>query len=296
LKDKRQYGKELLFVDNNFATNPGYSKKLLRRMIDENLDYDIMVLARVEIANDPELLALMRQAGITQIFQGYESVQPETLVGYDKHQTVEKIVSAIEKLHDFGFRLSGSFVLGADTDSLDTIRSTVDFVLENKLTIAYFFPLWGHYIEKNNNNSSIIPWYRSIFKGWAYCDGNFVTHFPLLMKPSDLQEALIKAHREIFSPKMIINAFRHREWMNTLEKATHRMMWSKIEKPLLKYKSWLCEIEQEMYDNNGRLCEDRLIERAQRNSHWTFPDPGFSPQFTENSLVQKTISEKCSSL
>ncbi len=143
LRDKRQYGSELLFVYNNFAANRKYTKELLKRIIAEDFEWDIMVLTRVELANDEELLKLMRQAGITQLYQGYESISSDTLTLYDKRQTLEKISQAIKVFHSHGFRLSGSFVIGADTDTVSTIHSTAQFVLDQKLTIAYFFPLWG---------------------------------------------------------------------------------------------------------------------------------------------------------
>jgi radical SAM superfamily enzyme YgiQ (UPF0313 family) len=272
LRDKRQYGRELLFVDNDFAAFRPYTKKLLRRMIEENLDFDIIVLTRVEVARDDEILSLMRQAGITQIYQGYESVQPETLVGYDKKQTVEKIVATIDKLHSFGFRISGSFVVGADTDTLQTIQHTIDFVLDQELTIGYFFPVWGHYPEQIRGYEAIIPWYRSIFRGWKYCDGNFVTHFPLHMRPSDLQRALIGAPRQVFSASEILKACRRGKYVDAKEKLTHRYMWWLIEKAMREYIPFLEELEEGLYDHDSNLRLDSLIKRVREDGWWTFKE------------------------
>jgi radical SAM superfamily enzyme YgiQ (UPF0313 family) len=272
LRDKRQYGRELLFVDNDFAAFRPYTKKLLRRMIEENLDFDIIVLTRVEVARDDETLSLMRQAGITQIYQGYESVQPETLVGYDKKQTVEKIVATIDRLHSFGFRISGSFVVGADTDTLGTIQHTIDFVLDQKLTIAYFFPVWGHYPEQIRGYQAIIPWYRSIFRGWKYCDGNFVTHFPLHMRPSDLQRALIGAPHQVFSASEVLKACRRGKYIDAKEKLAHRYMWWLIEKAMREYIPFLEEVEEGLYDHDSNLRLDNLIKRVREDGWWTFKE------------------------
>jgi hypothetical protein len=110
---------------------------LLARIVEEDFGFDIMVLTRIEVARDDEQLALMRRAGVTQIYQGYESVQPETLVGYEKKQTLEKIVATIDKLHAYGFRISGSFVVGADTDARHDRRTVVR---ARSAAHAYFFP------------------------------------------------------------------------------------------------------------------------------------------------------------
>lgn len=272
LRDKRQYGRELLFVDNDFAAIRPFTKKLLTRMVEEDFGFDIMVLTRVEVARDDEILALMRRAGVTQIYQGYESVQPETLVGYDKKQTLQKIVETIDKLHSYGFRISGSFVVGADTDTLDTVDRTVQFVLDQRLTIAYFFPIWGHYPEQIRGYEAIVPWYRSIFREWKYCDGNFVTHFPLHMRPSQLQRALIDAHARVFSAGRIVNSLRHRSFQDAKEKLVHRYMWSTIARGLRDYIPFLEDLEDGLYDQADRLDQHALIERVRRDGWWTFKD------------------------
>jgi hypothetical protein len=272
LRDKRQYGKRLLFVDNYFGANISYTKRLLKRVIEENFGFKILVLCRIEIAQDEELLSLMQTAGITALYLGIESIQPETLISYAKRQTVEKIERAIAKFHSYGFRISGSFVVGADTDSSETIESTVNFAINNNIEVCYFFPLWGHYIEKKLGNKSIIPWHRSIFKGWDYCDGNFVTHFPKLMRPSDLQQAVIDSHRRVYSPQIFLQFVRRKNWTAVKDKAANLYAWKFIEKGLREYIPWLKEIEKDFYDKNRRLLEDRLLEYVVKDPRWTFPE------------------------
>ncbi|HEX4210182.1 MAG TPA: radical SAM protein [Candidatus Binataceae bacterium] len=270
LKDKRRYGRELLFVDNDFGANRYDTKQLLRAIIAAELDFNILVFARVEIARDDELLGLMRRAGITQVYQGYESVQPDTLAAYDKRQTLEQVVKAIDKLHSFGFRIAGSFVVGADTDTRESLETTAQFVVEQELATAYFFPIWGHFPEQLFGYSTIVPWYRSIFKGWRYCDGNFVTHYPKNMPPSVLQRSIMEAFRTIYSPSRTLGALRRGKYWDAKWKAVHRWIWRDIEKGVRAYIPFLEEIEDGLYDTNGRLLENRLIERVQKDPRWTF--------------------------
>lgn len=272
LRDKRQYGRELLFVDNNFAASPRYTAALLRRMIEEDLGFDIMVLTRADVAERDEILPLMRRAGITQLYQGYESVEPATLAKYNKRQSLEAVRAAIAKLHGHGFRISGSFVLGADTDTPSTVASTVDFVLESRLTIAYFFPLWGNFAERRAGNRAIVPRHRAIFKDWAHCDGNFVSHFPKQMRPSQLQRAIGEAHRCVFSARATAAALRRGSLAEAWEKATHRWMWNTIQRGLDEYVPWLEEIEEGLYDRNDRLIEEQLCARHAAGPPWRFPE------------------------
>jgi anaerobic magnesium-protoporphyrin IX monomethyl ester cyclase len=270
LKDKRRYGRELLFVDNDFGANRYDTKQLLRAIIEADLDFNILVFARVEIARDDELLTLMRQAGITQVYQGYESVQPDTLAAYDKRQTLAQIEKAIRKLHSFDFHIAGSFVVGADTDTKESIEATARFVVEQELASAYFFPIWGHFPEQLFGYSTIVPWYRSIFKGWRYCDGNFVTHYPKNMPPSVLQRTIAKAFRTIYAPRRSLKALRLGKYWEAKWRAGHRWLWHDIEKGIRDYIPFLEEIERGLYDAEGRLLEDRLIERVQKDPRWTF--------------------------
>ena len=273
LRDKRRYGRELLFVDNDFAANRADTKKLLKRMIAEDFGFNILVFARVEVARDDELLSLMRRAGISEVYQGYESVQPETLDAYDKHQSLKHIVASINNLHAHDIRVAGSFVVGADTDTFSSINRTIDFAVKQRLEVAYFFPIWGHFPEQINGYQSIVPWYRSIFREWKYCDGNFVTHFPLNMPPSKLQQLLVKAYRTVYSPSRAFAALKRGRLWEAKWKTLHRFLWHEIERPIIQnHIPFLQALEDGLYDSNDRLREDRLIERVRKDARWTFQE------------------------
>jgi radical SAM superfamily enzyme YgiQ (UPF0313 family) len=82
---------------------------------------------RVDAARDSELLDLMRRSGCAIVYIGFESINPETLKGYNKQQTVEDIREAISRFHEYGIRIHGMFVFGGDADTVDTIRQTAEF-------------------------------------------------------------------------------------------------------------------------------------------------------------------------
>jgi anaerobic magnesium-protoporphyrin IX monomethyl ester cyclase len=284
LRDKRRYGSELLFVDNDFAANRADTKKLLRAIIAEDFGFNIMVFARVEIARDDELLSLMRQAGIRLVYQGYESVQPQTLQSYNKHQTMKQIIAAANKVQEAGLRVAGSFVLGADTDTQETMDRTVDFVIDTQLAMAYFFPIWGHFAEQINGYRTIVPRHRSIFRGWPYCDGNFVTHFPLNMPPSKLQLAVITAYRRVFSIRQALTALKRGDLWTARWRLMHNIVWRDIEPALREHATFLEGLEDGLYSFDGRLREDALAERVRQDPRWIFPfamgepkSPGVSP-------------------
>ncbi|WP_342731269.1 radical SAM protein [Bradyrhizobium sp. B117] len=270
LRDKRRYGSNLMFVDNDFTMKRKATKQLLRRIIEEQLGYKFVVFARTEIARDKELLELMREAGVTCVYQGYESIRADTLDAYDKHQTLEQIETAISTLHGYGFQILGSFVVGADTDTLESLRETREFVRRQKLTYAYFFPIWGHYPEQMNGYRTIVPWYRSIFHSWKHSDGNFVTHYPLHMSPSRLQQLVIDAYDELYGPMEIARAIRRSDLPSARGKFLHWYSWQRVRKGMVEYLPFLQEIESGLYDEDGTLREEALLQRVSADPRWSF--------------------------
>lgn len=270
MRDKRQFGRSLMFVDNEFTANRSYTKRLLRRIVEEGLDFDISIFARVDVAKDDQLLSLLRQAGIYSLFLGFESIQGETLAGYEKRQSAEEMAGSIKKLLSFGFAVSGSFVFGADSDTLDSVHGTTRFALENSISKPHFFPLWGHYPERRHGYQSIVPWYRSIFRGWGYCDGLFVSNFPLRVPPSKLQRALIDAYRTAYSPGQMLVSLRKGNLIEAKERLAIRCLWHPIEKGLRGYIPFLEEIEDGLYDSDHHLKEHVLYQRVEKDPRWTF--------------------------
>ena len=112
-------------------------KTLLRMMIDEDLVIPWSSQVRTDVTRDPELLELMQRSGCELVYLGLESVSQATLDGFHKAQTVEDIEVAIKKLHEYGIRSHGMFVLGADTDTVQTVRDTVKFAMKNHIDTVH---------------------------------------------------------------------------------------------------------------------------------------------------------------
>ena len=48
-----------------------------------------------------------------------------------------------------------------------------------------------------------------------------------------------------------------------------KYLWHDIEKGVRKYIPFLEELEDGLYDSKGKLCEELLIQRVQKNPQWT---------------------------
>jgi radical SAM superfamily enzyme YgiQ (UPF0313 family) len=69
--------RDVWLADSNFGADPERCKALLRAIIDARLDCTFSAPARVDIARDPDLLPMMREAGFVWLAVGLETVRNE---------------------------------------------------------------------------------------------------------------------------------------------------------------------------------------------------------------------------
>jgi len=133
----------VFFYDDNFNANPRRTTALLENMIRADAvprTWTAQVRA-TEIIRDRDLLKLMRRTNCAMVYMGLESVNPATLAAYNKKQSVEQIVEAVRLLREYGIRAHGMFVLGADEDTVATIRATAGFAIRNDVSTVQFMIL-----------------------------------------------------------------------------------------------------------------------------------------------------------
>jgi radical SAM superfamily enzyme YgiQ (UPF0313 family) len=126
--------RKFLFVDNHFVANPRFTRELLTRLKAEGIRFAwCLVFTRIEVAHHEDILELMQDVGITNLHIGLESFHDSSLSGYNKRQSRQQVIDALEVIKKHDLRISGSFVLGTDTDTLETTRETVDLALEYRV-------------------------------------------------------------------------------------------------------------------------------------------------------------------
>ncbi len=184
-------------VDDNFAANKKRTKEILRALIEEKVKLRWSAQVRVEVAKDPELLRLMADSGCYNLYIGFESVNPDTLKAFNKSQDLNDIVECIKKVKDHGIHIHGMFVLGADTDTVDTVRKTSEFASDLGIDTVQFVmltPLPGtpFFYEMQQDD-------RLIHTAWSKYDAHHVVFLPKNMTPLELQIETIKAMARFYS-------------------------------------------------------------------------------------------------
>ena len=135
------------FADDNTFVNKKWGKELLREMKPLNLRW--FTETDISVADDPELVDLMAQAGCKQVLIGLESPNQGGLMEIDPHnwkaKRFDRYLSAISRLQAAGITVNGTFVLGLDSHASSVFDELYDFIrtsnlLEVQLTVQTPFP------------------------------------------------------------------------------------------------------------------------------------------------------------
>lgn len=208
-------GRSVFFCDDNFTANPVRSKELLNGIIQRNIGLKGWgTQVRVDAARDDELLELMRRAGANVVYIGLESINPATLEQYNKQQTVEDIIYGIRRFHQYGMRVHGMFIFGSDSDTVQTIRDTVDFALKAKVDSVQFLtltPLPGTPLFELLESEG-----RLLTREWELYDGHHVVFSPALMTPEQLQNETVKALKKFYSLQNFFRNYALTGWSSAL--------------------------------------------------------------------------------
>jgi radical SAM superfamily enzyme YgiQ (UPF0313 family) len=250
----------IFFVDDNFAANKERTKALLKRMIAEGIHIEWSAQVRVDVARDTELIDLMAQTGCFIVYIGFESINPRTLSLYNKHQKVDDIIACIKTFKKASINIHGMFVLGGDTDDIETIRSTQKFARHLDINSVQFLmltplpgtPVFNEFMQQG----------RLIHTDWAKYDAHHAVFEPMLMTPFELHTETLKAMAGFYSWGTIVKNLMHGNLFYTLVSLYGKRSLNKIKMPSKKYLKDLRNLVSAQFDEKtGKLREYFLTKK-----------------------------------
>ena len=180
----------IYFVDDNFIGNRKAVRELLPYLIDwqRRNGYPVRFAceATLNIAKQPELLEMMRQAYFCTLFCGIETPELGALRAMSKdHNAQMSILEAVATLNSYGIEVVSGIILGLDTDTVQTPDHIIEFIRRSHipmLTINLLqalprTPLWerlreeGRLVEAEGRESNIafrLP-YDDVIAMWRRC-------------------------------------------------------------------------------------------------------------------------------
>jgi len=131
----------VFIVDDNFIGNKSRAKDLLRALVDwrseHNVTFDFLTEASLNLADDPELLQLMKDAGFKSVFLGIETPDESGLIASNKLQNTRRsLLESVAIIQSYGMQVMGGFILGFDTDKDDIFDRMVEFIQKSGIPIA----------------------------------------------------------------------------------------------------------------------------------------------------------------
>lgn len=129
------------FVDDNFI---GHKRKVKEALIairewseSNNYPFYFGTEASINLADDEELLGLMRDVDFRYVFIGIESADDNVLKSIQKkHNLNRKIYEDFNKIYSYGMIAHGGFIIGFDDETSEAARMIADVITDCKICIA----------------------------------------------------------------------------------------------------------------------------------------------------------------
>ncbi len=193
--------KQFLLLDDNIFSNREYAVELCAEIKKLNMKW--MTQCSIDIAKDEELLDIIAESGCYVLSFGLESITKESLVSMNKSwANPEKYSEQIKIIRNHGIDISTEMVVGADGDTLESIRKTADFIAENNIAVPRFYiltPIPGtKFFDEMEEQNRI---YNADIYSYNSCEA---VHMPKNMTPEELTKAYWELYNEVYSIKSIL--------------------------------------------------------------------------------------------
>ena len=137
----RGYRGHVDFVDDNLIGNKRALKRFLPELIAwqqaRGYPFQFSTEASLNLADDAELLGLMRAANFFAIFTGIESPDTETLIHTRKKQNTRRdIADSVHKIYAAGMFVIAGFIVGFDTEGESVAQGMVDCIEATSIPVC----------------------------------------------------------------------------------------------------------------------------------------------------------------
>lgn len=190
--------------DNSFVLRDHY-KALLKALKDENVHWFTEV--DVSIAEDEDLLDLMKESGCRQVLIGLESPNRGGLENVELRRNWKQDKQpyyewAINQIQSRGVSVNGCFILGLDGDTPEIFDHVYEFVkrtslFEVQITVLTPFPGTPLYEQFKREGRLIED------RAWHKCTLFDVNYFPKQMSVKELEDGIIKLSKQVYDKKFI---------------------------------------------------------------------------------------------
>ena len=189
------------FADDNTFVDKKWGKELCRQLAPLHLRW--FTETDISVADDPELLDLMRVAGCRQVLIGLESPAGGPLQGIEakanfKARTADGYLEALRRIQSHGITVNGCFILGLDGHTPRIFEEVLAFarlvpLYDVQITVLTAFPGTPLYDRLLREGRIIEP------SRWDLCTLFDVNYEPRGMSVRDLREGIYWLTERLYS-------------------------------------------------------------------------------------------------
>lgn len=264
-------GRHLYFLDDHLLGHTRFARALFEGMAGMNRVFQ--GAATVDSILRGDLIEVAAEAGLRSIFVGFESLEPSNLEQTNKRQNLGRHYrEAIDRLHDLGIMINGSFVFGLDGDNHDVFKKTVAWAIESGITTATFhiatpYPDTAFHAKMKDEG-------RLLTSNWDLYDTRHVTFRPKQLSESELKQGYDWAYEEFYRWSSILqSSLSHGSVKHQLKHFFYTGGWKKFE-PL-----WNTVIQLKKLNLMTPLLEGVLSDVTRKNG------PGLARDVAQHTSV-----------
>ena len=138
---ERKWRGSVFVVDDNFIGNKKKVKEMLPVLAEWNVQHQrpftFFTEASVNLADDSDLLQMMKEAGFTRVFVGIETPVEASLKEAQKLQNTRRsLLESVRRIQHYGMEVMAGFIVGFDNDPEDIFDKQVEFIQESAIPLA----------------------------------------------------------------------------------------------------------------------------------------------------------------
>ncbi|AQS05776.1 B12-binding domain-containing radical SAM protein [Clostridium beijerinckii] len=193
--------KHIMFIDDNFIGNPKWTRELLKEIKPLKLKWNAAVTSN--IVDMPDLLDEMKESGCQSLFIGFESINSKSIESVHKIQnSVSRYEKLVDEIHKRGIMINASFVFGLDEDDAEIFKSTLEWIVKNKIetvTSHIMTPYPGTKLY-----ASLLKENRIVDHNLSNYNTSNVVYKPKDMTAEELYDGYLWIYKEVYTLKNIM--------------------------------------------------------------------------------------------
>ena len=205
--------KLLYIIDSNVAGD----RRFCLELVSVLKGFDLLWYghAPVSVAFDPELLKGFAESGCIALNIGFESFSEKNLEVMGKgFNRPPRYAEAVQRVHDHGIGIMGTFIVGLDDDDPGVFQRIIDFSIEHRLDWALTFIMAPY--PGTESFDRLEKEGRILTRDWEKYDSLNVVFQPLKMSPEELRQGMRRVWKEVFSFPSIFKRVLKRPWIHPL--------------------------------------------------------------------------------